>query len=298
MFHVKQSEKEISNCPICGNKHSDDFINCDDHTVSKRSFSIVSCNSCGFKFTNPVPPEETIGDYYKSEDYVSHSGTKKGLINSVYHAVRNKTIKQKFKLVEGLSSKKKVLDVGCGTGELLNYFKNNEWEVLGLEPDSSARKFGVENYGLNVEPLDYLDSIKSNSFPVIMMWHVLEHVYNLDEEILKIKDKLESGGYLIVAVPNCDSYDARVYKENWAAYDLPRHLYHFRKKDIQTLFEKHGFMLEAIKPMKYDAYYISMISEKYKGGNFVRGIFNGFLSNRKAGKDNFSSLIYILKLRE
>jgi ubiquinone/menaquinone biosynthesis C-methylase UbiE len=289
----------IKKCPICNYSDYHFWRKGNDNNVSNDTFTIVECEGCGFRFTNPRPTEITIGNYYKSSDYVSHSGTKKGIINKIYHIVRNKAIQSKEQLIAKNCSysERKLLDIGCGTGDFLAYCKTKNWNVLGLEPDEDARKIALNSHQITVHSLDYLTSILDESFDVITMWHVLEHVYNINEDIEQYKRILKSGGTLIVAVPNCSSHDADHYNEHWAALDLPIHLYHFQPKNIVQLFSNHQMKLVDILPMKYDAYYISMISERYKGGNIISGFWRGFISNRKAKKqkNTYSSQIYVLK---
>lgn len=289
--------KNRDQCPVCGSEKQHAFLEAEDHNVSNDQFKIVECDDCSFRFTNPIPTEESIGEYYKSENYVSHSGTKKGFVNKVYHIVRNRAIKQKENLASKNSNGKSILDIGCGTGDFLGYCKSKNWKTLGLEPDDSARKIALENNKVEAKELGHLYQLEENSFDVISMWHVLEHVYNLNQDIEQYKKILKKSGTLIVAVPNCSSKDAEHYKSNWAAYDLPIHLYHFRPKNMKQLFANHGMEVVDILPMKFDSYYISMISEKYKGGNIVSGFWNGFKSNLAANTKNnkYSSQIYVIK---
>ncbi len=297
MFHVKHELTNIKNCPICSSENHKFWRKGIDHNVSNDDFKIVSCDNCGFRFTNPIPTENTIGNYYKSENYISHSSTKKGLINKVYHIVRNRAIKQKESLIDSLTKEKNLLDIGCGTGDFLGYCKSQKWNAIGLEPDEDARKIALEKNKIETFDLNYLDNIASNSKDVITMWHVLEHVYNLNKDIENYKRILKPNAHLVVAVPNCSSHDADHYKEHWAALDLPIHLYHFTPNDIKNLFEKHDMELVEILPMKFDSYYISMVSEKCKGGNIISGFWRGFISNLKAKKTGktYSSQIYFLK---
>ena len=289
--------RNIEKCPVCGGESQRAFLEATDHNVSNDQFKIVECGACSFRFTNPIPTEETIGEYYKSENYVSHSGTKKGLVNRVYHIVRSRAIKQKEALASAYSKEKTILDIGCGTGDFLGHCKSKNWRTLGLEPDQSARKIALENNDIEAKGLNHLYEIEAKSFDVISMWHVLEHVYNLNEDIEQYKKVLKEDGTLIIAVPNCSSNDAEHYNSNWAAYDLPIHLYHFRPDNMKQLFSKHGMEVVKILPMKFDSYYISMISEKYKGGNIVSGFWNGFRSNMAANSKNnkYSSQIYVIK---
>lgn len=289
--------RNIEKCPVCGSESQHPFLEAEDHNVSNDLFKIVECKDCSFRFTSPIPTEETIGDYYKSDNYVSHSGTKKGLVNRVYHIVRSRAIKQKENLASKYTKDKTILDIGCGTGDFLGYCKAHNWNTMGLEPDVSARKIALEKNAIEAKNLSHLYEIEENTFDVISMWHVLEHVYNLNEDIEQYKKILKKQGTLMVAVPNCSSKDAEHYKASWAAYDLPIHLYHFRPENMKRLFSKHGMEVIEILPMKFDSYYISMVSEKYKRGNIFSGLINGFKSNFAANSKNnrYSSQIYIIK---
>jgi len=291
---VKQFKKYIL-CPVCSGEQFSSFKTIKDHMITKEDFDIVSCDSCGFHFTNPIPLVTDIGNYYKSEDYISHSSSKKGLVNSIYGIVRSITLKQKVSLVQKRTAGLSLLDIGAGTGHFLNHSKKAGFNVQGLEPDDDAVQFAKENFHLDLDPLDMLYKIESNSKDVITMWHVLEHVYQLNEDLSEMNRVLNKSGLLIIAVPNMDSYDAKKYGEYWAAYDVPRHLYHFQKNTIKQLLEKHKFSLLEILPMKFDSFYVSMLSEKYKGGNLLNGVLTGFKSNLKAKKQGFSSQIYVFK---
>lgn len=287
--------KTILKCPICDGLSFSPFITTKDFSVSKEEFSIVKCNSCGFHFTNPIPSEDKIGAYYKSEDYVSHSSSNKGVINKIYLKVRNYTLKQKLKLIRRLSHGKEVLDIGAGTGHFLATLKSDGYKVTGLEPDIDARTFALNKLGVNLLPAEQLATLPDKTYNVVTMWHVLEHVYHLKHDLSDVSRVLKDDGVLIVAVPNMNSYDARYYNEFWAAYDLPIHLYHFTPKDIAELFGQFNFEVAEILPMKFDSFYVAMLSEKYKGGNLFRAFFIGLKSNLKAKTGFYSSQIYILK---
>ena len=287
--------EKLKNCPVCRSENHSLFLQCKDYTVSHKIFDIVQCNDCGFKFTNPRPKPEELGKYYESEEYISHSGTKKGLIYRAYHIARNYTLSKKYKLIQE-NHPNSLLDIGCGTGEFLNYCKQKGLDVVGVEPGEKARNFATSEYHLTVYQEDFLLST-NKQFDVITMWHVLEHVPFLNERMKELHSLLRDSGTLYIAVPNCESFDAAYYKQYWAAYDVPRHLYHFTKKDISTLAQNHGFFVEKILPMRLDSFYVSMLSEKYKNGkiNYLKAFMVGLRSNLKAGKDNYSSLIYCLK---
>lgn len=289
-----------SACPCCNSKKVAKVLSAKDHTVSIDEFEIWQCRVCTARFTQNVPGKNEIAKYYKSEDYISHSDTNKGFINSMYHKVRKRTLNGKRKLVEKYTkiSVGKVLDIGAGTGAFLNTMNGSGWEVTGLEPDEVARKNANTLYGLDLRPSEELFNFPSQSFDAITMWHVLEHVHELHEYIDQLKKLLKPAGCLFIAVPNYTSYDAGMYKEFWAAYDVPRHLYHFSPASITQLLLQHGLQLKEVKPMWYDSFYVSMLSEKYKTGknNFLCAVWNGYISNWKALFDNerCSSIIYIV----
>ena len=289
----------IEKCLVCGSNHFEPFLVCKDYTVSQENFNIVSCKSCGFKFTNPRPEDSVIGNYYKAESYVSHSNTKKGIINKLYHLVRSYTLKKKVSLVNSYVSRGTILDYGCGTGMFLKSCKDNGWESFGMEPDDSARKIASE-HGLNVfsDKARIQTYISDKQFSAITLWHVLEHVTDMNETLSFFKSKLKKDGVLIIAVPNHVSYDAKYYKEHWAAYDVPRHIYHFDVKSMSSLLSNAGFKLLETKGMKFDSFYVSMLSEKYKTGsmNLIQAFMVGLKSNLKAKDSTMSSSsIYIFK---
>jgi len=292
----------LENCPVCKNKTFLNFLTCKDYTVSKQNFSIVECSNCRFKFTNPRPVEEEIGAFYKSDTYISHTNKNVGLISVIYKLVRKYTLQQKVKLINKYAKKGRLLDIGCGTGYFLKEAKNNKWGITGVEPDDNARKLAKQNTDAIINKDVFCCFDKSDSFDVITMWHVLEHVHKLDETLSKIEEIIDEKGVLFIAVPNNESYDAEYYKEQWAAYDLPRHLYHFSKDNIEKLLAQYHFRLADIVPMKFDSYYVSMLSEKYRAEELItkdskiRAFINGLKSNKEAKNNyNYSSNIYVFK---
>lgn len=292
----------LKNCPICKGTTFSPWFSGTDYVVSRETFSIVSCETCGFKFTNPRPVEKEIGKYYESENYIYHSNKKKGLFLQVYHLVRNYAINKKVKLINSLTNsdnERYILDYGCGTGEFLNACKKNGWKTKGIEVSPIARKYGSDYFKLDIEDLPAISKIKDRSIDIITLWHVLEHVHRLKETILELRRILKPEGRILIAVPNCSSEDASYYGKYWAAYDLPRHLSHFTPEDIQNLFSSHDMKVEKMLPLFFDAFYVSMLSEKYKSGsmNYISGLFHGLKSNLKAmnNKSRFSSLIYVCK---
>lgn len=295
MVHYKE-------CPVCSGTGAALYLPVTDHSVSKKTFEVWRCPDCTACFTQDAPGPEEIVPYYQFEDYISHTDTKKGLVHRLYHMVRNITLGSKKTIVKkatGLPSGN-MLDIGCGTGAFLNKMKTGGWTVTGLEPDETARKNCLDNYGITALLPEQLFHLPEKSFDAITMWHVLEHVHQLPEYMQQINRLLKPGGALIIAVPNYTSHDAAVYKAFWAAWDVPRHLYHFSPAAMTNLLERNQFTLAKIKPMWFDSFYVSMLSEKYRKGNIVRAMFVGFISNLKAmfNKRKCSSVIYITNVRK
>ena len=282
-------------CPACASEKNAVYLTVKDHFLSKEKFDLVLCDQCELLFTHPRPTIDMIGNYYKSTDYVSHSSTKKGFVNSVYNLVRSYTLNKKIKLIKSLTNGRDLLDIGAGTGHFLGKAQQAGFQVTGLEPDDDARETAAKLNDVNLLPLSELAHQLPASKDLITMWHVLEHVYNLTDDVAIISSIVKQDGVFVVAVPNYTSYDAHYYKDFWAAYDVPRHLYHFSPKSIINLVERFGFSHEQTLPMKFDSYYVSMLSEKYKGGNILNAIKTGFVSNRKAKTSQWSSQIYIFR---
>jgi 2-polyprenyl-3-methyl-5-hydroxy-6-metoxy-1,4-benzoquinol methylase len=289
-----------NNCPLCNSKNISSQLTATDHTVSKEQFGIWQCNDCSFRFTQDVPSQDNIGPYYVSENYISHSDTKKGLVNRLYHTVRKRTMQGKKRLLLNQTgiAKGEVLDIGCGTGAFLHTMQQAGWGITGLEPDVTARKKAEELYGIYPQEPGKLFELQPASYNAITMWHVLEHVHELHAYIKQLAALLAESGKIFIAIPNYTSADAAIYAANWAAYDVPRHLYHFSPKSMEQLLALYNLKLIAIKPMWFDSYYVSMLSEQYKNGkgNMVKAFWSGFVSNLKAwgDKKKCSSIIYVI----
>ena len=289
----------LTNCPICDSTEFDHIITCNDYTVSQNPFNIVGCTQCSFRFTNPRPTNDNLPEFYKSINYISHSDTKKGFVSQVYHLVRKYTLNQKLKLLKANVAVGNLLDYGCGTGMFLKQANAKGWNSFGTEPDEGARELSNSNKKLAFENKHELNAFDPLiTFNAITLWHVLEHVTDLPETLNFFKQKLNPNGVLIIAVPNYNSYDANHYKAHWAAYDLPRHLYHFEAKTISQLLARYGFVLNETYPMKFDSFYVSMLSEKYLSDriNYLKALLVGLRSNLKAKKATYySSVIYVFK---
>ncbi|MBI4547242.1 MAG: class I SAM-dependent methyltransferase [Ignavibacteriae bacterium] len=222
---------------------------------------------------------------------------KKGFLTYAYHLVRRYTRTKKLRLISTYYKQGNLLDIGCGTGEFLDRCRKAGFTTVGIEPNLEARNYAMKVYKLDVRDEGALNDLNNSSFEVITMWHALEHMHKLNEMVIEICRLLKPNGTLFIAVPNCTSMDAAIYKTYWAAYDVPRHLYHFTPADITKLFEKHSMRIESILPMWFDSFYVSMMSEKYKKGMMIRALWNGFRSNLAAlrTRQTFSSQLYVIK---
>ena len=290
-----------SQCPVCNSTAINPLVTIKDHSVSGESFVVWQCSQCRLRFTQDVPDAESIAPYYKSENYISHTNTSKGFINSAYQKVRTYTLKQKAALIQHYTGQQqgKLLDVGAGNGAFLLQMKREGWEITGVEPDADARKIALKDFGLPLLENACMQTLPHAHFDAITLWHVLEHVHNLHEVVEHLKSLLKPKGKLFIAVPNYEALDADIYKLYWAAYDVPRHLYHFAPAAMQALLKQHGLKLVATKPMWFDSFYISLLSSKYKNGKsrWIGSFISGLRSNLKAlsNKNNCSSLIYIIE---
>ncbi len=291
----------LEECPICNSRNINKVFDVVDHFSSKELFPLFDCRTCGFRFTNNFPSENNIGRYYDSPDYISHSNTSEGLINKLYHHARQFMLKRKVRLVSRHIPKKsaRLLDMGCGTGYFLHAAKEEGMIVSGIEKDQKAREYAINQFGLDVKDASHFWRIKNDSYNAITLWHALEHLEKLNESIDKIKDILTEDGALIIAVPNPHSLDASVYKVHWAAYDVPRHLWHFSPASIERLLARHGMTIVKRHPLPLDAFYISLLSEKYKGTNHLlrygRSLIMGILGviGSIFKLERASSIIYI-----
>lgn len=288
----------FNNCPVCGSSQISFCFHCTDNSISKQEFALWECKECAVRFTREAPGQDEIGPYYQSEAYVSHTNSQKGIINRIYHVVRKITMQNKRRLVNKVSGKLKgkLLDIGAGTGMFLKTMQDAGWEVLGLEPDEDTRNRASEIHQVELQPVESL-FILPQKYDVVTMWHVLEHVHQLHEYIKKIETLIAEGGHFMIAVPNYTSFDGYFYGKDWAAYDVPRHLYHFSPASMNKLLAMHGFKVITCKPMWFDSFYVSMLTEKYKRSSLgvIRAMFTAFYSNLKAlfNPEKCSSVIYI-----
>jgi 2-polyprenyl-3-methyl-5-hydroxy-6-metoxy-1,4-benzoquinol methylase len=293
--------EQITVCPICQGADLTPYLSCKDHTVSKETFHLRKCGSCGFVLTSPRPTASDLPKYYQSDAYISHSNKPSNLVDQIYKIARKYTLKWKYNLIAKHSSIKpsSILDYGCGTGAFLQECQKHGMKTAGVEPSDTARLKAREETGTPIAP-DL--NLISQEFDVITLWHVLEHVNNLNQTLSQLKTHLDKNGTMFIAVPNLQSADAKVYQEFWAGYDVPRHLWHFSRTTMEKLLRNHGFQLISVLPMPLDAYYVSLLSEKYRNNDngsvpgMITATLQGWKSNQQGKTTHeYSSLIYIVR---
>ena len=292
----------LESCPLCGGGGVSDHHRSLDNLVSKQLFGVSLCHACGFLFTNPRPDAQAMGKYYCSDDYISHTDGGSSLFDKLYRRIRKFMIVKKYSVVEKhktVNGAATLLDYGCGTGEFLKYCQYKGYNVMGYEPGNNASVM-ARNKSLQVlvdEPL--LEQLEENQFQVITLWHVFEHIVDFQQKIDLFSRKLCDNGILIIAVPEHKSYDAKFYKEHWAAWDVPRHVNHFEEKTLTRAVFNSGFVLVKKYPLIFDSYYIALLSERKKNKivRFLLACMVGFWSNIHGllGKSPFSSQIYVFK---
>lgn len=297
-----ETHKQFSACPICNKEDISNLLHTKDYSLTGEDFQIIQCANCTLEYTDPAPSKEAITPYYNFPSYISHTDTKEGLVNQIYHKVRNHTLTQKTKWVQSLFTghKGQILEVGAGTGAFAHSMLKKGWKVSALEPDAASRQKALENYDINLLPIEELFQLEPAKYEVITLWHVLEHVHDLNAYMKTFNSLLKPNGRLIIAVPNYTSYDAGFYKNFWAAYDVPRHLYHFSPLSMHYLAKKHKMSIVQKMPMWFDSFYVSLLSEKYKESGMIgmmRAFFVGCISNLIAlrNADRGSSIIYEIK---
>ena len=288
-------------CPLCFSDKTGLLFNSNDHFVSRKDFAVFKCSDCGFLFTQDYPEESEIGAYYESEEYISHSDTSRGFSNKLYRIARTIMLGRKKVLVEKVTGLKKgkILDIGSGTGYFAAIMRKAGWQVKGVEINEKARNFSASNFGLEVDLPDRITSYDTNSFDCITLWHVLEHFHDPFKYISEIYRLLKPGAVCVVALPNSSSYDSTYYKQFWAAWDVPRHLWHFQPSTFRIFSEKSGFILENLETLLLDVFYISLLSERYKGSSmaFFKAISKAVIFSFRSlfNKERSSSVIYLLR---
>ncbi len=291
--------EKLTSCPVCLGEKFKEVLSCTDYTTTKEEFVICQCSDCSFRFTNPRPDINESGKYYQSEDYISHTDSKKGILNKLYQIARDYMIATKYESTVKKYHAKSLVVYGCGTGDFLKYCIDKGHSAFGLEIDDNARKIALNKGCKEVYEPSHLSNISSDSADIITLWHVLEHIHDLHPTVKHFNRILNESGTLVIAVPNHESHDAKHYGKYWAAYDVPRHLYHFNIASMTRLMNEVGFKLIETRTMRLDPFYIALLSNKYQSGgmNPIKAIYIGLVSNLKTlfSIKNSSSIIYVFK---
>lgn len=285
-------------CPWCGSDKAQINLWLKDEFLTKEDFHICECLNCGLLYTMPRPSKDKIGEYYKSEEYYSHQENKKGFIPRIYEKVKKVNLKHKFRLATQGKQVGKMLDIGCGVGDFLHTAESYGWQCIGVEPSEDAKAIARQRTTANILSSEELENLPDASFDVITMWHVLEHVDDLKWQVAQLQRLIKPEGRIVIALPNYKSYDGQYYKEHWAAYDVPRHLSHFNRNTIAKILATNNLKLVKTDKLKWDAYYISYLSEQYKIHKLplIKGVYRGWVSNFKARRSGeWSSVVYIFE---
>jgi 2-polyprenyl-3-methyl-5-hydroxy-6-metoxy-1,4-benzoquinol methylase len=191
------------------------FINTKDFSVTGESFKLYYNIESDMLVTTPQPKADRLSSYYNSKQYISHLTQKRNLFDQIYFIVRNYTLSSKIRLLSKLPVKDKtLLDFGAGVGFFIRAAIKSGWKSIGIEASKNARKAANSILPNSIFDNDYIDKLESNTFSVISLWHVLEHLPRPELYIQKFKKLLTDDGRLVVAVPNYKSYDAQYYREH------------------------------------------------------------------------------------
>jgi len=291
----------FSECPFCKSRDIENIFSVKDYTVSNEDYAIIHCKSCGFRFTQDIPDRESIGKYYKAESYISHTDSHKGIINKLYHFARKIMLGKKYRLIKNFTGRTtgELLDIGAGTGYFDNYMNQKGFSITGIEADEDARKVAKESFNLEFKTIDFVYRLPEKQFDIITLWHVLEHVHDLDGYMKQISKTLKDDGTAVIALPNFTSFDGKHYKNRWAGYDVPRHLWHFSPDFFSMFADHYGFDIIKTKQLPLDGIYLSFLTEKSKQNKlwFIAGSFWGFISYLAGlfATKKGSSIIYFLK---
>lgn len=288
-----------STCPLCQSSDIGLALKAKDHKISGEEFEIWDCKNCGFRFTQDVPDQDHIGEYYKGEIFISHSDTKEGVVNRLYHRARKVMLDRKYSLIHRLSSGRELMDFGAGTGYFLDHMRQRGYTVHGVEIDSGARAFAQKKFGIHIDGIDtFYESKAQEAYDVITMWHVLEHIEDPHDLLQRLHRMLRPGGKMLIALPNHNSSDGKKYQQYWSAYDVPRHLWHFEPKTLELMIEQNGWKMDSMHRLPFDPFYNAILSEQFRAASLalVRGGVAGLTSTLSAlaTKRRASSLIYVV----
>lgn len=295
--------KDLKLCPLCGASGQIPYAQCKDFTISNESFYLLKCPSCNIVYTLDPPSESDTKRYDKLDLKLRLGDSPRGLTGRLYYHIRNLMLIRKAHIVEkqAYRTSGSLLNYGAKTGYFSSRMERRGWEVTSVEKYLEERLFSLEMFHHRMIDLSEMESLHSETFDVITLWHVFEHSYHPGELLDRFHELLRPGGILIMSCPNINSIDAKYYGPYWAAYDVPRHLWHFEPGSICNLALKHGFTLMHRERLPFDSFYISILSEQHLGHKqaFIRGMMKGFHSwlLSSSRRDLSSSLVYVFRKR-
>jgi 2-polyprenyl-3-methyl-5-hydroxy-6-metoxy-1,4-benzoquinol methylase len=291
---------ETPDCLICNSTEKKPFYQVSNRFNQKESFDLVKCPNCNFVYLSPRPTADAIGVYYEVEEYQPHQANARNAADVLYQRVRIWNNRYKRKTIEKYKKNGNILDYGCGTGEFLLEMNVSGWKTYGYEPLTKAANI-ARNHGLNI--LKSLQNYQGGA-DIITLWHVLEHIHDARGIIKTLQQIMAPEAYLIIAVPNYQSFDAKIFKQNWVAFDAPRHLYHFTPETMTLFLESMNFQIVSYKTLYFDPWYNSLLSAKIEAKNkkfklLIQSLSKSLIAATIANLQSFfikkrsSSLIYI-----
>jgi len=295
----------LEKCPICGHSEFEKVYDLDDYKITQETFSLEKCPECTLIFTVDPPLGENIGRYYESDDYLEHSNRKNDLFSKMYSWGRDLMFGYKYGIIKKLGPKGKILDIGAGSGYYLNFMSKKGYEVQGIEMSERARNHAKSEHGLHIHPDEMFHNRDfKQKFDMISLWHVMEHLYDLNKVMKRFDELLNPNGSLVIALPNYNALEVQTYKKYWNGWDVPRHLWHFSPQSIRKLVGNHGFEITSMHTMPLDPLFNTLLTNKYRKGNplvnvlrmgtvGVASLIQGFFNVEKA-----SSIIYIIKRKQ
>lgn len=234
-------------CNLCGSTEAEVAITAQDFLLERPDAQVqfVKCDRCGLFYQNPRPTPEEMMSHYPSnyEPFDLHPDDERS--SRLERIAVNYGLSKRRGLILRYRKSGRILDVGCATGLFLHVMNMDaNWDAHGVEPNNYAATIAQERYGLNVhhgtlEQAQY----PARSFDVVTLWDVLEHVHDPAATLDEIHRILKSDGLLILRVPNGISRDAGLFKETWAGWDPPRHLYVFTPDTLTKLLAKQGYAI-------------------------------------------------------
>ncbi len=245
--------KELSTakavCGICG-KDAETRRFARDIEREGGCYDVYFCLHCQVGFTVPVPSSEVLSRLYASGSYRSDDGTRFSVVLESF--VRYFTAGKARKIRKFHRGRGALLDVGCGRGLFLDIMKKDGWHVTGVEFNEETASYAQMVYGINVITPQAMVALPDESYDVIMLNHVLEHMQDPAAVLRTCLRLLKKHGLLVIAVPNMSSLQAGFGKSNWFHLDIPYHLYHFTLNGLRLLLLDNSMKIEKMQQFDFE----------------------------------------------